>query len=835
MTPDSAQLPAEFTSFVGRADEVASLGAILRAGRALTLCGAGGIGKTRLALRLLAEAADDFPDGAWFVDLGELHQPQLVVAAVAAAIGVDEEPGRPLTDTLADAVSHRRAVLALDNCEHLIGACAALCQRLLARAPTLRILATSRQPLRVAAETVWPVPPLKVPPAEVTDPLEIMEYDAVRLFAERADAAAPGFTVRAGNASAVARICRALDGLPLAIELAAAWVRALSAEQIAARISDRFLLLTGADRSAPARQQTLRATIDWSYDLLTDREQILLRRLSVFSDWSLEMAEQICADDALPADDILDTITALADKSLLEVGPDVLGQTRYRLLETVREYAAGWLAQAGEAEEFRTRRREFTLREAEESVAIGMGVVPGPWSARVDMFRRFDAESANVHEVLSECLGSGDAETGLRISRAMTPVMIVRGTFSQAAGWLDAFLGLPSAAGAPAPVRGAALVARAQLALAGGSPRAAEFALAGMELSRAAGDQFSVAAALNLLTEVMLHAGELDKAEESGRQALAVARAAGDRWNEAYALGTLATVAGWRGNLREAQELAEAALTAMRSIEQHWGSARALVGLGDLARLRGDHATARQRYQDALAYLRELSSRPDTARCLAGLGRIEIEQGNLAAARANLSESLRLSYASGSRIGMARGLEALARLAIREGRPDDGVRLAAAVAALREEAQLPPVPGARMQRYLDAAQGLGQHAVARLWAEGSALPPTAAVQLALGEQAGPVEEEASQPAKQASQSGPAAAGPRVAPESLGLTAREREVVALIAAGKSNRAIGTELYISPATAARHVANILAKLGFSSRSQVAVWARSSDSAAPGNTRG
>jgi predicted ATPase/DNA-binding NarL/FixJ family response regulator len=832
MTADSAQLPAEFTSFVGRADEVASLGAILRAGRALTLCGAGGIGKTRLALRVLAEAAADFPDGAWFVDLGELHQPQLVVPAVAAAIGVDEEPGRPLTDTLADAVSHRRAVLALDNCEHLIGACAALCQRLLARAPTLRILATSREPLRVAAETVWPVPPLRVPAASVTDPLEVMEYDAVRLFAERAGAAAPGFAVGAGNASAVARICRALDGLPLAIELAAAWVRALSAEQIAARISDRFLLLTGADRSAPARHQTLRATIDWSYDLLTGPEQVLLRRLSVFSDWSLEMAEQICADDALPAGDILDTITALADKSLLEVGPEVLGQTRYRLLETVREYAAGWLVQAHEAEEFRTRRRKFTLREAEDSVAVGMGVVPGPWSARVDMFRRFDAESGNVHEVLGECLGSGDAETGLRISRAMAPVMIVRGTFSHGAGWLDAFLGLPSAASAPAAVRGAALVGRAQLALAGGSPRAAEFALAGLELSRAAGDQFSVAAALNLLTEVMLHAGELDEAEESGRQALAVARGAGDRWNEAYALGTLATVAGWRGNMRGAQELAEAALVAMRSIEQHWGSARALLGLGDLARLRGDHVTARQRYQEALSYLRELSSRPDTARCLAGLGRIEIEQGNLAAARANLSESLRLSYASGSRIGMARGLEALARLAIREGRPDDGIRLAAAVAALREEAQLPPVPGARMQRYLDAAQGLGQHGIARLWAEGTATTPAAAVQLALGEQSGPAEEGLSQPARPASQSETDTSGSRATPESLGLTTREREVVALIAAGKSNRAIGAELYISPATAARHVANILAKLGFSSRSQVAVWALSSDSAAPGN---
>jgi predicted ATPase/DNA-binding NarL/FixJ family response regulator len=819
MTADGARLPAEFTSFVGRADEVASLAGMLRAGRALTLCGAGGIGKTRLALRLLAGVRADFPDGIWFVDIGELTQPQLVVSAVAAAIGVHEEPGRPLADTLADAVRHRQGVLALDNCEHLVAACARLCQLLLASAPGLRIMTTSREPLHVAAETVWQVPPLRLPPAEVTDPAQISGSDAVRLFAERAEAAAPGFTVGAANALTVARICRSLDGLPLAIELAAAWVRALSADQIAARIGNRFVLLTGADRSAPARQLTLRAAIDWSYNLLAGPEQMLLRRLSVFSEWSLEMAEEICADQALPADDVLDLITSLADKSLLEVGPDVVGQARYRLLETVREYAASWLAEAGEAGPLRDRRRAFAVREVEELLAVGMGVTPAGWDARVDVFRRFDAESGNVHEVLGECLARGDAETGLRLCRAMTPVMIVRGTFSHGAEWLDAFFALEQARTVPDSVGGPALVARAQLALASGSPRAAGFALAGLERSRGAGNEFCVAAALNVLTEIALHAGQPDEAIARGTEALALARAAGDRWNEGYALGTLAAVAAGRGNLREAEELTQAALTAMRAIEQHWGSARALLGLGDLARGRGDHDTARQHYREALAYLRPLSSRPDIARCLAGLGRIDIDQGDLAAARTSLTESARLSYVSGSRIGMARGLEALARLAGLEGRPDTGLRLAAAVAALREEAQLPPVPGARMQRYLDAAAELGPHAIGRLWADGAALTPAAALELAVSEPGRPGPQLP--PA-----GGPAAVPPRASPESLALTGREREVVDLIAAGKSNRDIGTELFISPATAARHVANILAKLGFTSRSQVAVWARSAD---------
>jgi predicted ATPase/DNA-binding CsgD family transcriptional regulator len=818
MTADRVHMPAEFSSFIGRADEVAELAGLLTTVRALTLCGAGGIGKTRLALRLLAATSDRFPDGTWFVDLGELSRPELAVATVAAVVGVDEEPGRPLTETLADAVRHRRALLVLDNCEHLIGACASLCQRLLASAADLRVVATSREPMRVAAEVVWQVPPLALPPAGVTSPAEVRDYDAVRLFAERAAAVAPGFTIGPGNAAGVARICQALDGLPLAIELAAAWVRMLTVDQIAARINDRFILLTSADRGAPARQRTLRAAIDWSYDMLSGPEQVLLRRLSVFAEWSLEMAEQVCTDDALPADDILDGITALTDKSLLEAAPEVLGQARYRLLETVREYAAGWLSRAGEAETFRQRRRDYTVREAEESVAMGMGRVPAPWSARVDMFRRFDAEAANVHEVLAQCLASGDAETGLRICTAMCPVMIVRGNFSHGAGWMDAFLALEAAAAAPDSVRGPALAGRAQLALASGSPDAEEFALAALDLCWAAGDQFYAAASLNLLTEVALHAGQLDEAATKGAEVLAVARSAGDKWNEAYALGTLATVAGFRGNLREAQELGEQAVAVMRAIEQHWGTARTLLGLSDLARLRADHDTARRQYLEALAFLREVNSRPDTARCLAGLGRIAIEQGDLVTARRDLTESLQLSFASGSRIGMARGLEALARLAALEGQPGTGVRLGGAVTALRKEAGLPPIPGARTQRLLDAAAGLGQHVVTRLWAEGTAMSPADAVRLATGEGT-------------AAAVRPSAPPPGVEVQSL--TPREREVVALIGAGKSNRAIAAELFISTPTAARHVANVLAKLGYTSRSQVAVWAKSAELAVQPNS--
>jgi predicted ATPase/DNA-binding CsgD family transcriptional regulator len=834
---DLVYRPEEFSSFVGRTSEINEVRELLRAKRAVTLCGAGGIGKTRLALRLLAAIAADFPDGAWFVELGEVRQPEHIVDRVAAVAGVHEEPGgRPVLDTLADSLRHRRAILVLDNCEHLVNACAVLCKHLLASSPGLQMICTSREPLRVAAEAVWQVPPLTLPAAvpATSDSgalAQLRESDAIRLFATRATAAAPAFTLSPANATTVATICQALDGLPLAIELAAAWVRVLSVDQIAARLDRRLALLTSADRSVPARQQTLRATFDWSYDLLSGPEQTMLRRLSVFHGWSLDMAEQVCADDSLPTAAIVDVLTALADKSLIELEPEVLGQARYRLLETVREYAAGWLALAGETAVMERRRREYTLRETEKAAAVGMAIQPAPWSARVDSFRRFEVEAPNIYEVLGSCLSDGNAETGLRICSGIRLVWIVHGTFAEGAAWIDKFLALPEAAAAAEKVRGRALISRAQLSMAAGSPMAEVQASAGLELCWAAGERFWVAAALNLLTEIALHAGHPDAAAKRADEALKVARSADDRWNEGYALGTMAAIEGYRGNFRAAERLGEQALLVMREIQQLWGSARALLGLGDLAQQRGEHGAGREYYLEALAVLREVDARPEIARCLAGLGRIALDQWDLVSARQHLTESLRLSYASGSRIGMARGLAALARLSVMEGNPSLSVQLAGAMTALRAQAHLPPVPGARTQRFLDAAADLGEHTVRRLWAQGEAMTPTDAVRLALGADAdiagtaGAIAAGHVTPGRAAAspaEAGPVALGSALARPATALTQREHEVVALLAAGLSNRDIAAKLFISPATAARHVANILAKLGFSSRSQVAAWA-------------
>lgn len=795
-------LPTEPNSFVGRERELGELRTVVLGTRMVTLTGPGGIGKTRLALHVLAGMADEFRDGACYVELADVTNPDLVVARVASAVGVAEERDRPLLDTLTDVLRPRALVLALDNCEHLLDASARICQRLLAGAPDVRLLVTSREPLRVAGETIWSVPPLAVAPGDGS------AGDAVRLFAERAEATAPGFTMTAGNAGAVAEICRTLEGNPLAIELAAARVRALSVEQIRMRVTDRFGLLTAGDRTAPPRQRTLRAAIDWSYDLLTPREQALLRRLSVFAGWALEMAEQVCADDLVPAAAMLDTLAALVDKSLVVRESEVLGQARFRMLDTIREYAAERLAAAGEAAEVQHRLRDHVLAIAERNFAVGMALVPAPWQDRVDVFRRYDVDASNAWLVLSDCLAEGDVTTGVRICTAVLPCMLVRGEFALGCAWLDAFLARPEAENVDQRIRGRALIGRAQLTLSNDPAAAEPLALAGLDLCQAAGDDFWTAAGLNLLSEIALHTGRPDEAERFGQRAMAIAEAAGDGWNEGWALSIRAVIAGVRGRTKEAAELASASIVVMRSIDHRWGVARVQVGLGDLARLRGDHADAQRRYAEALTYLREIEDRPEVARCLSGLGRVALDLGDLPLARTHLTESLRLCRTIGTRIGVARGLESLAALAAHEGDVERAVLLTAASVALREVAGLRAAPGAWADRYLKAADGPEAEA-ARLRARGHALSGEEAIALAL------TTGESAEQALEAAEADLGAGQPNA------LTPRELEIASLVAQGRSNKAIARELVISPATVARHVANIMGKLGFHARAQIAAW--------------
>lgn len=800
-------LPTEPNSFVGREPELDELRELVLSTRMVTLTGPGGIGKTRLALHVLAGMGGDLTEGACYVELADITNPDLVVARVASTVGVVEEQDRPLLDTLTDALRTRPLVLVLDNCEHLLDVCATLCQRVLASSPNTRLLTTSREPLRVAGETVWIVSPLTVAPADGS------AGDAVQLFMERAEATAPGFAALPGNADAVAEICRTLDGNPLAIELAAARVRTLSAEQIRTRMADRFGLLTAGERTAPPRQRTLRAAIDWSHDLLTPREQALLRRLSVFRGWALEMAEQVCADDLLPASAMLDTLAALVDKSLVVREPEVLGLARFRMLDTIREYAAEQLAAAGETSLVRHRLRDHALAVAERNFAVGMALVPAPWRDRVAVFRSYDADARNVWLVLSDCLADGDVATGLRICNAVRPCMLVRGEFALGCEWLDAFLALPEAEQLDPRIKGQALIGRAQLTLSNDPAEAEPLAIAGLALCRAAGDEFWTAAGLNLLSEIAMHTGRLDEAESLGQQAMTISGEAGDGWNRGWALGIRAVIAAARGRIEQSAELANASIAVMRSIDHRWGVARAQVGLGDLDRLRGDHGDAQLRYADALIHLREIDARPEVARCLSGLGRVALELGDLALARIQLTESLQLSRAIGTHIGVARGLESFAALAAREGDAERAVLLAAASAALREESGLPAMSGTRADKYARGARGLGDDALARVRARGRELTAEQAIAVAIEASGDKTAEEAGQDASGGGTPADAPASP--------LTPRELEIAALVALGYSNKAIADDLVISPATVARHIANIMAKLDFRTRAQIAAW--------------
>jgi len=793
----------EFNAFVGRDHEIGEVCRIAGTARALTLCGAGGIGKTRLAIHVAAKLAAEFADGAWFIDLADVQRPELVASRIASGVGIVEEPGRPLIATLADALRPRQMLIVLDNCEHVIDACARACQRLLASSPGLRVIATSREPLRVAAETAWQVPPMSMPaPDGLDDQGELLRSDALRLFADRAAAAKPGFVLGPANVTAVASICRTVDGLPLGIELAAAWVRVLTVEQIAARLSDRFRLLSSAERMAPARHRTLRAAIDWSHELLSAPEKVLLRRLSVFAGWPLEMAERVCSDlvpdDDLAANEIFGLLAGLADKSLVMAEPDTAGRFRYRMLDTIRDYAAERLDEAGETERLRARFRDYAVTEVEDAALLGMALTTGSWSERVETFRRFETEYGNLTQVLTWCQQAGDTESGLRICVSMRPVWIVQGSFGAGAAWMDAFLDLDTSALADA-VLGPALVGRAQLAMPVDPADGGQRAKAGLELSRGPGLEFWAASALNLLAEAALHAGQLDEADARAAEVLAISDGSGDGFNAGYASGTLAAVAAYRGDLDGALRLGERALAIARDIDQQWALARGLLGLGDLARLTGNPARARQHYQEAFPILREVGARPEMARCLAGIGRIEISQGELELAGQHLTESIELSRSTGSRIAVIRGLDTFAALAIAQGNQDLAVQLAAAAAALRREAGLPEAPASRTQRLLSSADSLSEAEVSELWAAGSELSSDAAVELAL------------------------TVPDLLATREPELTARELEIAALVAHGLSNRAIAAELGIASATVARHVANMMAKLGSSSRLQIAAWVR------------
>jgi predicted ATPase/DNA-binding CsgD family transcriptional regulator len=836
----SGNLPAEPNSFIGRERDLAELARLLGEVRALTLSGPGGIGKTRLAVRLArevivgaavgpgdAEEPGDL-DEAWLVELAD-WQGQ-TAQQVATTIGIREEQGAPLAQTLAEALRSRRMLLILDTCEHQVGDAATLVQLLLARCPWLRIIATSREPLRVRGETVWRVPPLDLPPADLMGGAGLAAHEAVRLFAARAAGARPGFTLTSENAASVARLCRTLDGIPLGIELSAARVRALSVEQIADRLRDRFQLLNSGDRTAPLRQQTLRATVDWSYELLDEAEQSLLRRLAVFSGWNLDMAEQVCSDQSIPADAVLGLLISLIDKSLVVLDGEAAGDARYRLLDTIREYAAERLAAAGESGALSLRHRDCILALVEET-ASGMFHRGEPsWPVRRAIFRRGIAEYGNFRIALETSLAHGHADEGLRLCTGLRNMWVPHGDAREAASWLDRFLVLPSPEGGQVSpqVRGRALACRAEIAFdLQDYDTLLRCATDSLELSRASGDDFPVPTALRVISQAAARAGRAGDAVACIEEAVTAAEAAGNDWEAGLTLAAKAAIAVRQGKLKSAQRAYEAALEVL-SDNNRWGVAQVEYGMGTLARARGDAGTAVRYYRDAMEIFRELDAWPEIARCQAGIGWIAVTSGDFGLAADALAENLRLNQVCGQRLGTARGLEAFAALAAAQQQPERAARLAGAACQLRESLGHGSGIGPRIEEVLEFARGrLGASAAAAVFAEGREMSADDAAAFALGSDSGspapgPAEPAWTHPARlgAAAAARQELAGTHPAPNPL--TRREHEIVVLIAQGLSNKEIADELVISPATAARHVANILAKLGFTSRTQVASWA-------------
>lgn len=787
-------LPVEPNRFVGRERDIDELCRLLGRARVVSLCGVGGIGKTRLALRVAARSGPRHPEGVWLVELARITRPELVVEEIARVLGVRQEGGRPLLDTLVARLRGGPCLLLLDNCEHLIDECADVAATLVASCGELAILATSREPLRIASELVWRVPPLDLPKDGGSD------AESVRLFLERA--AAAGTRLGQESLPDVVRLCRALDGLPLALELAAARTSLLSPAQIADRIDDRFSLLTTGERTAPARQRTLLAAVEWSHGLLSAKEQVLLRRLSVFAGpFDLGLTERVCAVPPISEPEIVDLLGCLIDKSLVLYDKD---RSHYWLLETIRRFAAERLVEAGEREAVRERHLSVLCELQERHFAVEVVEAGLPWPRRLAALTRSRSLLDDLRAALDWAVESGNVPSGLRLCFTSTGLLPVSGNPMEIVGCLERLL-----------CQDLTQVSDEQLAQANGClaygleardelSRSLDYAFQSLGGLR---DPFQRCVMHSLIAMALLRTGRADEALGHAEQGLALATATGDAWNEAAGLAGLSAVALTRGRLREAQRHGEQALARAREHGHRWMMARGATQLGAVAEARGDLVTARFHYETAIAWLRELPGGVELARCLARGGRVAAMLGEFAAAGERLAESLALSRRTGQRQGVARCLVGLSVLAEAEGDLDGAVLAAAAAATLRESIGQQSATK-RIEELLGRARAkLGEGRTTSLWSRGRAMGPDEAVRHVL------------EGARPAAPTGPVAAEP--IRHSL-LTAREHEVAALLTRGLSNRAIAGELVISPATVARHIANIMEKLGYTSRAQIAVWA-------------
>jgi len=651
-------LPLRLTRFVGRERDLGEVRSTLRAARLVTLTGTGGAGKTRLALQVAADLLEEHPHGTWFVEFAGTADPALVHRVVLSTIGIREQQGTLILDTLVHHLATKATLLVLDNCEHLLDACAELADRLLRACAGLTILATSREPLGITGEVVRRVPPLSVPEVTLAPSAEaVAAFEAVQLFVDRAVAAEPRFALTDANAAAVVAICRRLEGIPLAMELAAARLQALTVEQLRDRLEDRFRLLTGGSRTALPRQQTLRATVDWSHDLLTEPEQILLRRLSVFAGgFSLDAAEQVCGDSQVAPEDVLDLLTRLVDKSLalFETGP---ASGRYRLLETIREYALEKLRAAGEEPELRRRHFTYCIGFAEPAEPALRGPDQQAW------LDRLHAELDNFRAAFGWIVRQQEPEPALRLASALLEFWVVRADWSEGLEWVERALDLPGEV-EPA-MRMKALRAAAELAdVLSDYPRSTARYEESLAIARTLGDKRAIAMALDGLAHEAQRVGRIAEARPLIEESVALLREVGDAPSIARSLGGLAWLAG---NYAKARALWNENLAIRRRLGNRESVGWSIIQVGHATQGEGDYTAARAAYEESLSIGRNLGYKRMIARSLTQLAEVTLLEGKAAEARGLFEETLPIWEEIGHKSGLRDSLRGLGDVACQEG------------------------------------------------------------------------------------------------------------------------------------------------------------------------
>jgi predicted ATPase/DNA-binding CsgD family transcriptional regulator len=775
--------------------------------RMVTLTGPGGTGKTRLAIACAERMLPHFYDGVYFVDLAPLRDARFVLSTIVGTLQLQMSAGRP-SDALVRFLEGKSVLLVLDNFEHVQTAAPEV-SALLSDCSGVNVLVTSRMPLHLRWEHEVPIPPLPVPDLRTaSDVQELLHSAAVALFFERAQAVRPDFLPTRDSAAIVAKICVRLDGLPLALELAAARIKALAAQDLLKLLEQRLdLLATGAHDAAP-RHRTLRATINWSHDLLGPAERTLLRRLSIFAGgWSLEAAQAVCSGGDVAVVAVLDVLGRLVDQSLVQMDV-VQGRSRYRMLDTLRQFAHEQLEGCDEVDDLGRQHAAYFLSVAEllgpEECVFG--------TEASEVWAELEIERDNLRVALRWFIDHSEADLALRMADALRSLWYLRGPFTEMRRALEEVLAMGGAR-APTALRASVLIAGGIAGHMNGDVGSGQaLGKRALAIARATNNLANAANALQLLAATADSRSEFAQARTYAEEALTINRRIGNQFREAVVLSNLGRTSWKTGDVTAAHAFAEQALAIARAHGSPWLISEALITLGVALRDEGKFSRAQSVLEEALALSREGNDSRDMAYCLNSLGRLALVQGRLGEARKQLSESLRLWWELGELPAVAGSLESHAQLAAAYGQRDDALRLAGAGIGLRTTLRVSAVPHSRvLLEWLDEARTtFGHEAVETLLAEGRAMTTGDAVRYAL----------------RAGQSLSADTGLTTWSP---LTRREREVARLVARGRSNRQIAEELVVTEATAAKHVENIREKLGVTSRMQIAAWVLERDTAA------